>query len=59
MTDVESIYWDTAVVDVSYDNFNDYCREAWEDDFNYLFIVESEKNDGNYCICSENKNHLH
>ena len=56
LKDIEHIYKDVAGFDMSYDEFNDLCRNTWEEDYSYLCIDRSKKRDhGRYCICNESK----
>ena len=41
---------------MSYDEFEQLCREAWKEEYNYLCFDRSKKRDrGRFCICNENK----
>ena len=54
MRDVEHIYRDIAGFDMSYGEFNELCREAWKEKYNYLEInMLKDKNESKYKICNE------
>ena len=41
---------------MNYDEFKEFSRKSWEEDYNYLRIDKSKKRDhGRYCICNESK----
>ena len=41
---------------MNYDEFKEFCRKSWDEDYNYLCIDRSKKRDqGKYCICNESK----
>ena len=56
--DVEDLYRDITGFDMSYEQFQEFCRAAWKDEeYNYLYIHRSEKkSEGKFCICYESKN---
>ena len=57
LKDIEKIFRDVGSYDMSYDEFKQLCRKAWEDDYNYLCIGNSKKRDrGRCCVCNESKN---
>ena len=43
LKDIEHIYRDVAGYDMSYDEYKELCRKAWEEDYNYLCIDRSKK----------------
>ena len=52
LKDVQHIY--TAGFDMSYDEFKELCREAWQERYNYLLLNRLEdKNGKKYMICNE------
>ena len=54
LKDVEHIYRDIAGFDMSYDEFNSLCREAWREKYNYLLKNRLEgKNKNKYKKCNE------
>ena len=54
--DVQSMYHDIGAFDMIYDEFNDMCRVAWGEKFNYLCIdTTKNKKDGKYRIFNESK----
>ena len=54
LKDVEHIHWDIAGFDMSYEEFNSLCREAWNEKFNYLLVNRLEvKNGSRFRICNE------
>ena len=56
LKDIEHIYRDVAGYDMNYDEFKDFYRKSWEEDYNYLYIDRFKKRDqGKYCICNESK----
>ena len=55
--DIEQTYRDVAGYDMNYDEFEEFCRKSWEEDYNFLCIDRSKKRDqGRYCNFKENKN---
>ena len=57
LKDIEHIYRDVSGCDMSYDDFKQLCRRAWEEDYIYLYFDRSKKRDqGRYCNCNESKN---
>ena len=53
------IYRDVVGFDMSYDEFKELCRKAWEENSNYLHIERSKKRDqGRYCISNESKKYI-
>ena len=60
LKDIEHIYRDVAGYDMNYDEFKEFCRKSWEEDYNYLCIDRSKKRDqGRYCICNESKKNVY
>ena len=56
LKEVERIYRDVAGYDMCYDDFEDLCRESWEEEYNYLCINRSKNRErGRYIICNESK----
>ena len=56
LKDIEHIYRDVAGYDMNCDEFKEFCRKSWEEDYNYLYIDRSKERDqGKYCICNESK----
>ena len=54
LKDVEHIYRDIAGFDMSYEEFKNLCREAWNEKFNYLLINRlKDKDKGRYSIRNE------
>ena len=54
---MRNTYRDTAVIDMSYEEFKDSCHTAWDGDFNYLYIDRSkQKDEEKHNICNESKN---
>ena len=54
LRDVEHIYRDIAGLDMSYDEFEELCREAWKEKYQYLEInMLEDKNESKYKICNE------
>ena len=54
LKDVEHIHRDISGFDMSYEEFKSLCREAWNENFNYLLINRLEdKNGSRYRICNE------
>ena len=54
LKDVEHIHRDISGFDMSYEEFKNLCREAWNEKFNYLLINRLEdKNGSRYRICNE------
>ena len=54
LKDVEHIYRDIAGFNMSYDEFNELCREAWKAKRKYLLLNRLEdKNGSRYKICNE------
>ena len=57
LKDIKHIYGDFAGYDMSYDEFQEKCRRAWKEDFNYLHFdrptIENEEKCRNF---KENKN---
>ena len=43
LKDIEHIYRDVAGYDKNYDEFKNFCRKSWEEDYNYLCIDRSKK----------------
>ena len=42
---------------MKYDENEKLCREAWEEDYNDVYIDRSKKRDERrYCYCNESKN---
>ena len=60
LKDVEHIYRDIAGFDMSYDEFKNFCREAWKEKNNYLLLIRLEdKNGSKYQLCNEsNPNYM-
>ena len=57
LKDIEHIKRDVAVFDMKYDEFKDFCRKSWEEDYTYLCIDRPENRDqGRYCVCNGSKN---
>ena len=46
LKDNEQIYRDVVGYDMSYDEFKELCRKAWDEDYNYFFINRSKKRSG-------------
>ena len=41
---------------MSIDEFKEFCRKSWEEDYNYPCIDRSKKREqGRYCICQVSK----
>ena len=41
---------------MSYDEFEQLCRNTWKEEYKYLCIHRSKKRDqGRYCFCNESK----
>ena len=56
LKDIENIDRDVDGYDMSYDEFKQLCRKAWDEDYNSPCIDRSKKRvQGRYCICNENK----
>ena len=54
LKDIEHIYRDIAGFDMSHDEFNELCREAWKENYNYLIINRLEdKNGSKNQVCNE------
>ena len=54
LRDVQHNYRDIAGFDMSYDEFEELCREAWKEKYNYLEINTLEdKTESKYKICNE------
>ena len=45
LKDIESIYRDVDGYDMSFDEIKQLCREAWDEEYNYLCIDTSKKRD--------------
>ena len=43
LKDIEQIYRDVAGYNMNYDEFKELCRRAWEEGYNYLYIVRSKR----------------
>ena len=60
LEDIENIYRDVGCYDMSYDEYKEVCRKAWEEDYKYLYIVRSKKRDQRtYCICNASKKSIY
>ena len=56
LKDIGNIYRDFAGYDMSYDEFKQLCRKAWEDDYIYRCVDRSKKrHHGRYCTYKKNK----
>ena len=56
LRDVQSMYHDIGAFDMIYDEFEEMCRVAWSEKFNYLCIdMTKNKNDGKHRIFNESK----
>ena len=50
------MYYDIGAFDMIYDEFEEMCRVAWSEKFNYLcFDITKNKNEGKYRISNESK----
>ena len=55
----EHIYRDVAGYDMSYDEFKEFYRKSWAEDYKNLCIDRSKKRfQGRYCICNESKKNV-
>ena len=54
LRDVEHIYRDIAVFDMSYDESKELCRKACKEKYNYLLLnMLEDKNGSKYQVCNE------
>ena len=58
--DLESTFRDIVGFDLSFDEYKDFCREAWKDGgFNYLsFDRSKEKSDREKCFFTKLEKHI-
>ena len=57
LKDIENIYRHVGGYDMSCDEFKEFCRKSWEDEYNFLCIDRSKKKDQRkYCFCNESQN---
>ena len=43
LRDVQSMYHDIGAFDMTYDEFKEICRVAWDEKLNYLYIEKAKK----------------
>ena len=56
LRDVKSMFKDVGGYDMKYNEFNEMCRKAWSEKFNYLCLDMSKiKNEGVYRIFNESR----
>ena len=56
LKDIENIYRDDGGYDMSSDEFKQFCRKTWDEDYKYRCIDRSKKKDrGRYRIYNESK----
>ena len=57
LKDRKNMYRDVGGNDMSYDEFEQECKNSWEEDYKNLCNDRSKIRDQErYCICNENKN---
>ena len=57
LEDIQKVYRDAGGYDMSYDEFEQLCRKAWEEEYTYLCIDKSKKGyQGRFSFCIESRN---
>ena len=56
LRDVQNMYYDIGAYDMKYDEYEELCHKAWDENINYLrFDMSKNKNEVKYRIFNESK----